>query len=147
MSDRSMFRRATLAIAAAALLAGGAALAQDKSLTSAEVRAKLEAQGYTSINDVEFEDGVWTADARSADGNRVELSIDPRTGEVYPDEQVATLGEEDVKARLAAAGYSNIHDLQFEEGVWKAEAEDAQGKDVELRLDPATGKVIGSARD
>ena len=147
MSNRSMFRHTAIAIAATALLAGGAALAQDKSLTSAEVRAKLEAQGYTNINDVEFEDGVWTADARSADGNRVDLSIDPRTGNVYPDEQVATLSEDDVKARLAAAGYSNIHDLKFDEGVWKAEAEDAQGKDLELRLDPATGKAIGSERD
>lgn len=147
MSNRNVFRRTALALAATALLAGGSVLAQDKSLTSAEVRAKLEAQGYTNINDVEFEDGVWTADARSADGNRVDLSIDPRTGNVYPDEQVATLSEADVKARLAAAGYSKVHDLEFEDGVWKAEAEDANGKDVELRLDPANGKVIGSARD
>ena len=147
MSNRNVFRRTALALAATALLAGGSVLAQDKSLTSAEVRAKLEAQGYTNINDVEFENGVWTADARSADGNRVDLSIDPRTGNVYPDEQVATLSEADVKARLAAAGYSKVHDLEFEDGVWKAEAEDANGKDVELRLDPANGKVIGSARD
>lgn len=146
MSKRTAFRRTGLALAATMLVAALPAMAQD-ALTAAEVRAKLEAQGYTKVNDLEFEDGVWTADARSADGNRVDLSIDPKTGEVYPDAQVANLGEADVKAKLSAAGYGNVHDIKFDDGVWKAEAEDAQGQDVELRLDPATGKVIGKARD
>ncbi len=133
-------------LAVALLAAGGAAFAQD-ALTEAEVRAKLEAQGYTKINDVEFDDGMWEADARSADGNRVQVRIDASTGEVYANEQVANLGKADVEARLAAAGYDKVHDVEFDDGVWKAEAEDAAGKDVELRLDPATGKVIGKARD
>src|SRR5690606_24809360 len=149
MSSPMPFRRTTLAVTATLLLAGLPAMAQEaqEAMTAAEVRARLEAQGYTKINDVEFKDGVWSADARSADGNRVDLSIDPKTGEIYPDEQVANLGEADVEARLSAAGYAKVHDIEFEDGVWKAEAEDAQGKDVELRLDPATGKVIGKARD
>ena len=146
MSKRAAFRRTAIAMAATMLVAGLPAMAQD-ALTAAEVRAKLEAQGYTNVNDVEFEDGVWSADARSADGNRVDLSIDPKSGAVYPDEQVATLGKADVEAKLGAAGYANVHDVEFDDGVWKAEAEDAQGKDVELRLDPNTGKVIGKARD
>lgn len=146
MSKRTAFRRTGLALAATLLVAALPAMAQD-ALTAAEVRAKLEAQGYTNVNDVEFEEGVWSADARSADGNRVDLSIDPKTGEVYPDEQVATLGKADVEAKLTSAGYGNVHDIEFDDGVWKAEAEDAQGKDVELRLDPNTGKVIGKARD
>ena len=90
MSKPAAFHRTALALAATMLVAGLPAMAQD-ALTAAEVRAKLESQGYTNVNDVEFEDGIWTADARSADGNRVDLSIDPKTGEVYPDEQVATL--------------------------------------------------------
>lgn len=126
--------------------AGGAAFAQD-AMTAAEVRAKLEAQGYTHVNDVAFDDGMWEADARSADGNRVEVRIDPKNGKVYADEQVAKLGESDIKARLAAAGYHKVHDVEFKDGIWTAEAEDAQGKDVELRLDPETGKVIGKQRD
>jgi uncharacterized membrane protein YkoI len=147
MSKRIAFRRTGLALAATTLLVAALpAMAQD-ALTAAEVRAKLEAQGYTKVNDVEFEDGVWTADARSADGNRVDLSIDPKTGKVYPNEQVANLGKADVEAKLTAAGYANVHDIEFDDGVWKAEAEDAQGKDVELRLDPNTGEVIGKARD
>ena len=133
-------------LAAAALVAAGTAAAQD-GLTAVQVRAQLEAQGYTAINDVEFDDGMWEADARSADGNRVEVRLDPKTGQVYADELVANLGKADVKAKLAAAGYTNVHDVDYDDGVWKAEADDPAGKDVEVRLDPATGRIIGKDKD
>ena len=116
-------------------------------LTQAQVRAKLESQGYTKVNDVKFEDGVWKADARSADGNRVDVRLDAKTGEVYPDEQVANLNEADVRARLAAAGYTNVHDVDYEDGIWNAEADDPAGKDVEVKIDPKTGEVIGKEKD
>ena len=133
-------------LAAAMLAAAGTAAAQD-GLTAVQVRAQLEAQGYTAVNDVEFDDGMWEADARSADGNRVEVRLDPKTGQVYADELVANLGKADVKAKLAAAGYTNVHDVDYDDGVWKAEADDPAGKDVELRLDPATGEIIGKDKD
>lgn len=116
-------------------------------LTEAQVRARLTEQGYTKVNDVKFEDGVWKADARSAEGNRIDVRLDAATGRVYPEEQIANLSEADVRARLAAAGYTNVHDVDFEDGIWNAEADDPSGKDVELKLDPATGKVIGKEKD
>ena len=124
----------------------GMSYAQD-ALTEAQVRARLEADGYTKVNDVKFEDGVWKADARSANGNRVDIRIDAKTGKVYPDEQVANISEASVRAQLAAAGYTNVHDLDYEDGIWNAEADDPSGKDVELKIDPVTGKVIGKEKD
>lgn len=137
------FAALTLAVAACA---SGAALAQD-ALTELQVRAELTTQGYTHINDVEFEDGVWKADALSADGNRIEVRVDPTTGMAYPNTTVAQLSEADVRAQLAAAGYTNVHDVDYEDGIWNAEADDPQGKDVELKIDPVTGKVIGTEKD
>lgn len=139
-----------LAIAMTLALSAGTALAQDAAadaMTAPQVRASLESQGYTRINDVEFKDGVWKADARSADGQRVELRIDPATGKVYPEDAVSTLGEADVRAKLSAAGYSKIHDVEFDDGVWTADAEDANGRDLKLTLDPETGEVVGKDRD
>ncbi|HZX78152.1 PepSY domain-containing protein [Lysobacter sp.] len=136
----------------ALLLVSGAAFAQTTSaptgpLTEHQVRQRLAEQGYTKVNDVKFEDGVWKADARSAEGNRVDVRLDAATGRVYPEEQVANLSEADVRARLAAAGYTNVHDVDFEDGIWNAEGDDPAGKDVELKIDPATGKVIGKEKD
>jgi hypothetical protein len=62
-----------------ALAFGGTAFAQaappntGSPLTEADVRALLANEGYTEVNDVEFKEGVWTADGKSADGNHVEV--------------------------------------------------------------------------
>jgi hypothetical protein len=129
-----------------ALGLSGAAMAQE-ALPEHQVRTRLAEKGYTKVNDLKFADGVWKADARSAEGNRVDVRMDPKTGEIYPDEQVANLSERDVRAQLAAAGYLNVHDVDYEDGVWTAEGDDASGRDVELKIDPATGKVIGKEKD
>ena len=144
-NPRALALSLALALAACTTFA---AHAQDKpAATQADVRAALEAGGYTSINDVEFDDGIWKADARSADGNRVEVSVDPQTLAIRPDEQVSKLSDADVRAALAAQGYTNVHDVDYDDGIWKAEATDASGKAGELRIDPDTGKVMGSEQD
>ncbi|WP_342316194.1 PepSY domain-containing protein [Lysobacter sp. FW306-1B-D06B] len=141
----------TIVLTALLSLATGAAFAQSAApkepLTEQQVRARLTEQGYTKINDVKFEDGVWKADAHSAQGASVDVRLDAKTGQVYPGKQVANLSEADVRARLSAAGYTNVHDVDYDNGIWNAEADDPAGKDVELKLDPATGKVIGKEKD
>ena len=138
---------ASMILAAMTGVAFAQQAAAPAALTEPQVRTKLEAEGYTKVNDVKFEDGVWKADAKSADGNHVDVRIDARTGAVYPDEQVANLNQASVEAKLTAAGYTNIHDVDYEDGVWNAEADDPAGKDVEVKIDPKTGAVIGKEKD
>ena len=130
----------------ASLAVAGVAAAQD-AITEAQVKSTLEANGYTKINDIKFKDGAWKADARSADGNRVDVRVDAATGKIYPDTLVANLNKADVEAKLTVAGYVNVHDLNFRNGVWEAEAENDSGQDFELRIDAATGEIIGKRKD
>lgn len=130
-------------VLALALGAASAAWAQD-ALTGHQVRAQLEQQGYRKVHDLKFDDGTWRAHARSADGKRVSVRIDPRTGQAFPDKQVSRLGERDVRAALSSAGYTKVHDVDYDDGVWHAKARNEAGKHVKLQIDPNTGRVIGS---
>jgi membrane protein implicated in regulation of membrane protease activity len=142
---------------AAALFGASAAMAQtavtppettkaNSPMTETDVRAAMTAQGYTGINDVEFKEGVWTADAKSADGEHVEVKVDA-AGKVIPDEHVATISKDQIIIKVQDAGYTNVHDVEMEGGVWKAEANDSAGADVEIKLDPDDGHILGSEKD
>lgn len=116
-------------------------------MKEADVRALLMTSGFTEINDVEFKEGTWTADAKSADGKHVEMRIDSATRKIYPDEPVATMGKDEIIVKVQDAGYTNVHDVEMEGGVWKAEANDSKGNDVEIKLDPNDGHILGSEKD
>ncbi|MGH8052839.1 MAG: PepSY domain-containing protein [Stenotrophomonas sp.] len=138
--------RSGLLAMAFTLAAAGAAQAQN-TMTAPQVRAQLEALGFTDVHDVKFDGGMWEADATSADGKRTELHLDPRTGTVYPDTAVSQLSEADIRAKLSTAGYSNVHDVKFDDGMWKADAKSSTGTKVEVKLDPMSGDVIAEKRD
>jgi uncharacterized membrane protein YkoI len=132
-----------LSLGALSLGASSFAAAQ-QALTEPQVHDKLTAQGYTRVHDLKFKDGMWRAEAKSANGDRVDLRIDASTGQVYPDEQVSTLSKQDVRAALATQGYTHVHDVDFDDGMWKAKAENSSGNDVKLKIDASSGKVIGT---
>ena len=48
---------------------------------------RVEAQGYRDITEVEREDGRYEVKAVDAEGRRVELKLDARTGEVIKAER------------------------------------------------------------
>ncbi|WP_243039239.1 PepSY domain-containing protein [Dyella sedimenti] len=139
-----MKKLASLTIAAA-LGVCGAAMAQE-ALTQHQVQTSLEQQGYTEVHGLEFSDGVWKAKARSANGKRVKVRVDPRTGQAFPDTQVSRLSESEVRAALSTEGYTHVHDVDFSDGVWTAKADSPAGQSIRLQVDPETGRVIGSDR-
>lgn len=128
-------------------LAAGAAVAQD-AMTSTQVRAALTEGGYTEITDVEFKDGVWKADVKDATGSKIDVRLDPATGRIYPDNAGATsLGEADIRAKLTAEGFTRIDDVKFDDGMWEAKADNAQGQRMDLKLDPEDGRIVSQSRD
>ena len=133
----------------AAALAATPALADPgkQTLTEPQIRELLEKQGFTRIDDLEFEDGMWETDATSADGNRVDVRVDAASGRVFSEDMTSTLSAEDIKAKLTAAGYSKVHDLDYDEGIWEADAERPDGKNVNIRVDPKDGRILGVEND
>jgi uncharacterized membrane protein YkoI len=127
-----------------ALVGVSAAAAAQQAMTEPQVQSQLTAQGYTKVHDLKFKNGMWYAEAKSANGDRVDLRIDARTGQVYPDEQVSQLSKQDVRASLETQGYTNVHDVEFEDGMWKAKADNPAGNRVKLKIDATSGKVIGT---
>lgn len=53
-------------------------------LSAAEVQRRMEDAGYANVRDVEYDDGRWEADATTAAGARVDLTLD-RDGTVVLD--------------------------------------------------------------
>lgn len=153
MNAKSLVRPAAGTVLALTLGLSGAAFAQQaparpaQALTSAEVTSMLTAQGYRNVHDVKFEDGVWKADAESGDGKDLDLKVDPATGRVYPDAVASRMNEDDVRAALAAAGYSKVRDVEFDDGLWKAHAENRAGKDMKVQIDPDVGQVVAAEND
>jgi hypothetical protein len=133
---------ATLAFALG-LGASGMVMAQ-QAITEPQVQSRLTEQGYTKVSKLRFEDGMWQAKARSANGKNVELHIDAKTGQAYPDKQVSRLSKRDVRAALATQNYTDVHDVDFDDGLWKAKAKNAAGHSVKVKIDPDSGKVIGT---
>ena len=76
--------------ALAALATGSFAVAQTATTTQwmdpNEVIRSLEGAGYTDVRDLEKDDGIYEAEATNASGQKVDLDIDPATGNVLREE-------------------------------------------------------------
>lgn len=152
---------ATGALAASAVVAPGfaqtqaAAQATAPTLNIAQVHARLEVAGYREIDEIERKRDHYEVKALSADGRRVELKVDPATAEVRKSEPkhdrrsadrpapVATvlLSIAQLHDRLQAAGYPRIDKIERERDRIEVKAIDAQGRRVELDVDPVTAQV------
>lgn len=76
-------RSVILALFTGALMIGAGAQAADKALSEADVKAKLEAAGYTNVHEVEREGKHFDADAMK-DGKAIHLHVDAMTGAITP---------------------------------------------------------------
>ena len=153
------------ALSAIMLLAGGAAFAQDApmqttttttttrvsspagALTESAIKADIANAGYQEVKGLEFKDGVWQAKARGGNDKWVHIKVGPTTGKVYEADAPSRLNKDEIKAKLTAQGYQDVDDVDFDDGLWSADAKDPQGKKVGLLVDPNDGSVVAVKQD
>ena len=116
-------------------------------LSEDAIKTAIANAGYKEVKDLEFEDGVWRSKARGGNSKWVELAVGPVNGKVYPADAPSKLNENEIKAKLTAAGYQNVDDVDFDDGLWRAEAETADKKDLDLLVDPDDGSVVAKSDD
>lgn len=153
-------RKILIALAVGALLAGPA-FADTKqtaeptnttsvpatALTQKQVESSIASAGFKQFKGLEFKAGVWQAQARGGDLKWADIYVHPLTGKVFQEGVPSPLNEQEIMAKVAAAGYRNVHDVSFKKGVWVGEADDSDGDDVALIVDPDDGSVINASND
>lgn len=127
-------------------------------LTSVQVRQKLSALGYHDFDDIDFDDGLWEVEARRhSDHVKVDLLVHPVTGTVLQETVhgdpttpgYSGLGRAEIYQALINAGYTRIDDLEFDDddNLWEADAYNARGREVDLKIDAHTGQVVREKLD
>lgn len=133
-------KKIALALALAVSVSGFAAASVR---TGGDVRGILSAQGYLVVSNIRQDGDTWFADA-VAPGSRhsVSVRIDALTGLVAPDDSRSEKSPLDILQSIQSAGYSNIGMIRFFGGVWKAHAINSTGRSVNIKVDPADGRVV-----
>lgn len=116
-------------------------------LSEKAIKTSIANAGYKEVKNLEFKDGVWRTKARGGNKKWVKLAVGPVSGKVYPADAPSKLNKDEVSAKLAGAGYQNIKDVEFDDGLWSAEAKTPHGDDTELLVDPTDGSVVAKSRD
>ena len=109
----------------------------------ADIAATLQAAGYAEVREVEYDDGLWEAEVRRANGLWGEVAVDPANGEVFDAQSPRALIElPAVLAAIEQAGYRQVHDLDRDGALWDADAYDRDGQRVELRISGYDGRIV-----
>ena len=115
--------------------------------TEDAVKTAIANAGYKEVKGLKFKDGVWRSKARGGNKKWVKLAVGPVNDKVYAADAPSKLSKDEISAKLATAGYQNIRDVKFDEGLWAAEAKTPHGYDVDLLVDPDDGSVVAKSHD
>ncbi len=130
--------------------------------SAAQVVTHLNSLGYAQVRELEFDDGFWEAKVRqNAQSPRQELHLHPVTLKVvHPTNNGSSssnggatapsthrLSAAEVVHELQRSGYTRITDLEFDDGVWEADATNGRGQRVDLIIHPETGAVLREKLD
>lgn len=146
-----MARKTLIAVSLAAFIAVPALLyaATPAGIDLARAVQIAEAAGYRDITDIDREDDSWELTTRGADGRKQRVYIEAATGDILWPAQPGQrqLSAADVMARLAAAGYADIRELERDDGYWSAEVRGTAGLPQEVRIHPLSGAISAERWD
>lgn len=135
----------TLVVASSLLVASAALAAPEapSTLKLSTILEKLNQQGYSNIHDVEREHGILKIEGTNDEGVKYEIHIDPKSGDILKKQHhiKTRLSALDIAKKLEAQGYKQIDEIEFDEGTYKVKALDKNQKEIELHIDPNTGKI------
>lgn len=126
---------------------GAAAAALPVAADARSVVSLLETGGFVAIHDLERRHGLWTAEGTTADGLPVYLLVDEVQQVV---DAIGAGGEGSVSLSelprlLAAQGYQDLREIEFDEGLWAVEASNRAGVRVDLLVHGRSGRVLAEA--
>jgi uncharacterized membrane protein YkoI len=145
--------------AATALILPGVSNAQNQrarqpDLSVIQLVRQLEDAGYGPFNSLSRDDGNWEVEVRK-DGEFLELTVDPATGNVlseHRDDAESTPASDALplstllKKLSSAVAFEQLDDISFERRYWEVELfQDGQKR--ELHVHPMTAKVISNRID
>jgi len=116
-------------------------------LTQDAIETAIADAGYKEVEGLKFKAGVWRGKARGGNKKWSKLAVGPVTGRVYPADAPSKLNKDEVEAKLTTAGYLNVKDVTFDEGLWSADAQSSQGTSINLLVDPVDGSVVAKSHD
>lgn len=135
----------TLASAAQAADAGA-----DTVLPPTFIVYKL-AQDGIPLRKLEAEGGIYEARVEATDGSIVKVGIDPQTAELTDAYSHARPHQADGAApkvdaaqaiqAVAATGYWDVREVEFEKGGWEVKARNDDGRRAKFIVDAVTGEV------
>lgn len=138
----------TLAIVTA--LAGAYALAAPTAVRAAETDTTNSASAAPAPSDEAKEEAADTAEDANEDAKEATEDAKDAKEEATEDAgyvPASAVSAQSIYDQLTTAGYKDIEDVKFDDGVWNVEAKDPSGQKVEMKLDPNDGHIISTKKD
>jgi uncharacterized membrane protein YkoI len=111
-----------------------------------KVLKDLQAKNYIIVKKIKFDDnkGDFKADVLNAEGKTIEITINPKTGQmVKPKDDITGWTAVQIAKKVADAGYKNIYEIDTEMfgHEYHVKVLDTKQEKVTIKVDVETGKI------
>ncbi|APC92315.1 MULTISPECIES: PepSY domain-containing protein [Francisella] len=111
-------------------------------LPLAKIVSNIYSQGYSGINKVEYDDGVYKAIVINKNGQEQYLYIDPDTAAVPAPKQAAKeINMSQAIAAIPQVRCKTITSVENYNGAYKVECLDSNNHEVKVLVDAVSGKI------